>query len=117
YGFSGSRSSTGGSPMLSSIGACWYLPGLATGFDSEPTACEPLSPCPPCVDPPPPEGVQLASATDPASTAEPYRNERREKRPRSIVSSKGSDVCVSARTSTLESLDRHGFATLSRQPP
>ena len=40
YGTSGSRSSTGGR-LLSMLGACWYLPGTASGSLDEPTAWEP----------------------------------------------------------------------------
>src|SRR4051794_35125040 len=83
YGFSGSRSSTGGNE-LSMFGAWLYLPGLAIGV-----ACEPTAPDPPLLSPPPPLGVlplgeQAARATDPATTAEPYKNLRREMLPSSM---------------------------------
>ncbi len=72
YGFSGSRSSTGGR-LLSMLGAWLNLAGLAMGSVAEPTALEPPVSVPPPAPPPlsPPLGEQAASATEPATTADP----------------------------------------------
>src|SRR5690606_24258575 len=78
YGFSGSRSSTGGR-SLPILGDCWKEAGLGNGSVTEPTASElpppELSPPPGEVPPPP---LQALSTAVPATSAEPYRKRRRE---------------------------------------